>query len=106
VVKVGIHRVPQPPPTPLRPTVCTAVIKTGNLHKTAIFLPASIPFDEIDVHDLWRNGALYVHRILKGAKAGDLPAQLKSKLELVVNLKTAKALDPPSLSPSSNRLIR
>jgi putative tryptophan/tyrosine transport system substrate-binding protein len=44
------------------------------------------------VPDLWRKGASYVDRILRGANPGDLPIQLASKFELVVNLKTAKAL--------------
>jgi putative ABC transport system substrate-binding protein len=46
----------------------------------------------VDGVDTTRRAAAYVNRILRGEKAGDLPVQLPTKFEMVVNLKTAKAL--------------
>jgi putative ABC transport system substrate-binding protein len=62
-----------------------------------------------DITDLYRKAAVYVDKILRGARAGDLPIEQPSNLELALNLRAAKALGitvPQSLLLRANHVIQ
>ena len=63
----------------------------------------------VDFTDLYRRAAVYVDKILKGAKPADLPVQQASKFEFVINLKAAKQIGltiPVRVLERANKVIK
>jgi putative ABC transport system substrate-binding protein len=61
-----------------------------------------------NVAELWRHAAVYVDKILKGAKPADLPVEQPTTFELAINNRTAKAIGltiPPSLAVRADRIV-
>ena len=62
-----------------------------------------------DILEMWRRAAVFVDKLLKGAKPGDLPVEQPATFKLVLNLKTAQALGitfPPTLLVLADEVIQ
>ena len=98
---IGAHRVP----------IISAAARNNVpavYHQSAFARDGGLLSYGVDFVDIWRRTAAHVDGILRGAKPGDLPVQFPTKFEMVVNLKTAKALGlavPPSIMLRADEVI-
>ena len=96
-------------------TQTSKVISFAAEHRLATIYPFSFAVEQggpmsyaINLFDMWRHVASYVDRILRGDKPADLPVEQATRVELKINLKTARALGltvPPSLLASADEVI-
>ena len=105
-------------PSPARPFFSERkrIVELAVKHRLPAIYPQKEFVDEgglmsygADYTDLYRHAAVYVDKILKGAKPADLPVQQATKFEFIVNLKAAKQIDltiPARVLERANQVIK